>query len=132
MAIGLSSNPENIKAKDRQMLVGPPVDSNPDGGGAPAGVQTDNDTLGDLTPTKGRIVVGNGTAWVILEPGPQGYVLMVDSAEAVGVKWGLSTSPDLYAFDERDLWLYGWDADLLDEVLLNLVLPEYWLFEDLP
>ena len=134
MSVGLSSNPDGIVAKDRQMLVGPPVDSNPGSGGTPSGGGTDNDTLGDLTPTKGRIVVGNGVAWTVLAVGAQGYVLTVDPTSPVGISWQDPTAPaSLYSLDERDLWLYGSDdPDFTDEWILNVVFPDPWLFEDLP
>lgn len=135
MAIGLSSNPDNIIAKDRQMLVGPPVDSTPGSGGStPSSPPTaDSDTLGDIAPTKGRLAVGNGSIWTFLDVGPVGYVLTVDPTSATGLSWGLASSPVLYEFDERDLWLYGSDdPDFTDEWILNLVIPDPWLFEDLP
>jgi hypothetical protein len=39
------------------------------------------------TPTKGRIMVGNGSAWVPLTVGTDTHVLTADSVEALGVKW---------------------------------------------
>lgn len=112
MAIGLSSNPENILAKDRQVLVGPPPDSSPGSGSSTPTVPTvPTDTLGDLTPTKGNLVVGNGSIWTILAVGADDYVLIADTAEAVGMRWGPVVVPAVVVvtFDERDLWTYGID-----------------------
>lgn len=39
------------------------------------------------TPAKGTVVVYNGTDWVNLGVGTNGYVLTADSAESSGVKW---------------------------------------------
>lgn len=131
---GLSSNPDRVIAKDRQMLIGPPVDSNPGSGSStPSSPPTaDSDTLGDITPTKGRIAVGNGSIWTFLDVGPVGYVLTVDPTTPTGLSWGLASSPVLYQFDERDLWTYGPDdPDFTDEWILNIVIPDPWLFEDL-
>jgi len=132
MPTGLSSNPDNIKAKDRQMLVGP----SPDGDGVtstPTSPSTDTDTLGDLTPVKGTIAVGDGSNWNVLAVGPQGYILYADPTQTVGLIWGDPTTAPvgLYQFDERDLWTYDWEAETYDDVVFNDVIPEYWLFEDL-
>jgi hypothetical protein len=40
-----------------------------------------------LAPTKGRMIVGNGTAWVDLGVGIDDQVLVADSNEAEGIKW---------------------------------------------
>jgi hypothetical protein len=39
------------------------------------------------TPTKGHILVGNGTAWLPLTVGTNTHVLTADSVESLGVKW---------------------------------------------
>ena len=41
----------------------------------------------DLPPTKGALIVGNGSEWVLLEVGPDPATLIADSAESVGVRW---------------------------------------------
>ena len=40
-----------------------------------------------LAPTKGRLIAGNGSAWVDLGVGTNDQILTADSAETVGVKW---------------------------------------------
>jgi hypothetical protein len=129
MPTGLSSNKDKITAKDRKVLVGPAPDG--DGAGAPTpGPDVDTDTLGDLTPTKGNLVVGNGSAWAVLPvSGNDDYVLIEDSAEVLGMRWGPVVVPTpASAFDERDLWLYGeWDPDLKDLTDPDL---DLWMFGD--
>jgi hypothetical protein len=43
--------------------------------------------LTGLAPTKGRVIVGDGSAWQALTVGANGYSLVADSAESLGVKW---------------------------------------------
>lgn len=61
--------------------------------------------LDSYTPTKGRILVGDGTNFVVLGVGTDGQALVADSAQTTGVKWaaaGISSaasfpsSPTLY------------------------------------
>ncbi len=40
-----------------------------------------------LAPTKGRLIVGDGTNWVDLGVGTNNHVLTADSAQAKGLKW---------------------------------------------
>lgn len=40
-----------------------------------------------LAPTKGRLIVGNGSNWVDLGVGTDGHALVADSAQAKGLKW---------------------------------------------
>ena len=49
----------------------------------------DNDLadLAALTPTKGNILVGNDTDWILLAAGTNDHVLTADSTQASGVKW---------------------------------------------
>lgn len=49
-------------------------------------------TLAGYAPTKGRILVGDGTDWNVLPVGTDDYVLEADSAESLGVKWAVSQS----------------------------------------
>lgn len=55
--------------------------------------------LAGVAPTKGRVLVGNGTAWTHLGVGADGTVATADSAEAVGIKWatpGLGVAENIY------------------------------------
>ena len=47
----------------------------------------DLDDLAALTPTKGNLIVGNGTDWVAVGVGTDGQVLEADSGETAGVAW---------------------------------------------
>ena len=60
-----------------------------------------SDTLGDLTPTKGNIAVGNGSSWTVLAVGADSTTLTADSAEATGLKWaaGGGSSQFLSGYD---------------------------------
>jgi hypothetical protein len=46
--------------------------------------------IADSTPTKGRILVGNGTTFVVIDVGTNGQVLTADSAQASGLTWSSS------------------------------------------
>lgn len=54
---------------------------------------TDNDTLGELTPTKGNLVSADGTSWSTLGVGTNDYVLTADSTQPLGVKWASAAQP---------------------------------------
>jgi hypothetical protein len=45
-----------------------------------------------LAPTKGRLIVGDGTNWVDLGVGSNNQVLTADSAQSKGVKWATAAS----------------------------------------
>src|SRR5262249_55551964 len=47
----------------------------------------DLDDTSGLAPTKGNVLVGNGTAWVALGVGANGFVVTADPAQPTGVKW---------------------------------------------
>ena len=57
-------------------------------------VQAYDDDISDiaaLTPTKGNLMVGNGTDWVAVGVGTDGQLLTADSGEASGVIWAGTT-----------------------------------------
>lgn len=73
-----------------------PPSSNPTGGGilyADAGALKYRDSAGaiyvpiPLTGTKGDVLAHNGSAWVKLGAGTNGYVLTADSGQATGLAW---------------------------------------------
>lgn len=45
-----------------------------------------------LTPTKGNLLVGNGSAWVAVGVGTNDQVLTADSTQSSGVKWAAATA----------------------------------------
>ena len=47
----------------------------------------DLDDLAALTPTKGKLIVGNGTDWINLSLGDDDEVLTADASETSGTKW---------------------------------------------
>jgi hypothetical protein len=50
-------------------------------------LDSDLTTIAALTPTKGNVMIGNGSSWVALGVGTNGYVHMADSAQTTGTKW---------------------------------------------
>jgi len=48
--------------------------------------------IAGLSPTKGNVVVGNGTHWVALGVGTNDHVLTADSTQTAGVKWAAQAS----------------------------------------
>lgn len=55
-------------------------------------LNTNLTTLAGLTPTKGSILVGDGTSWQTVGVGADGEAIVADSAEDTGVKWGSVSS----------------------------------------
>lgn len=47
---------------------------------------SDLESIANLTPSKGRILVGDGSNWNVLNPGTDGQIITYDSAEVVGLK----------------------------------------------
>jgi hypothetical protein len=46
-------------------------------------------------PARGNLLVGNGAAWTVLGSGPNGQVLMADSAQTAGLKWSIVSAGDM-------------------------------------
>lgn len=44
--------------------------------------------IAGITPVKGRMLVGNGTSWLPIDPGTDGFALIADSGQATGLNWG--------------------------------------------
>lgn len=64
------------------------------------------------TPTKGSMLVGNGTAWTLLPVGADDKVLISDSAQTLGVKWG---DPGASALDNESFLVLSLTGDLSNE-----------------
>ena len=50
-------------------------------------LDSDLTAIAALAPTKGNLMVGNGSAWVAVGVGTNGQVLEADSVQAAGLKW---------------------------------------------
>lgn len=67
-------------------------------------LDTDLSAIAALAPTKGRLIVGNGSAWVDLGVGTDGQVIEADSADAKGVAWKTPAAGGSWTFlEEIDL-----------------------------
>lgn len=53
-------------------------------------LDVDLTTIAAIAPTKGRLLVGDGTSWVAVPVGPDDQILTADSAQAPGLKWAAS------------------------------------------
>lgn len=62
------------------------------------------DEIAALLPTKGVIIAGNGTSWVILDAGNDNDHLVADSTQASGVKWTSAVIPNY-----GSMWLHEVD-----------------------
>ncbi|MDQ3106308.1 MAG: hypothetical protein M3Q68_00690, partial [Actinomycetota bacterium] len=56
--------------------------------------------LAALAPTKGRLIVGDGSNWLDLGVGSNDQVLTADSVQAKGVKWASASGTSLTVADE--------------------------------
>lgn len=57
--------------------------------GALIGLPDLSDVTDGITPTKGKLLVGNGTLWNTLGVGADGFALVADSTQTLGTKWSL-------------------------------------------
>lgn len=77
----------------------------------------DLDDIAALTPTKGNLLVGNGTDWIALGVGTNDHVLTADSAQASGTKWAAPAAGDgtgwsyLDDGNETTTWAVPFDTD---------------------
>ena len=83
MPLGSGANRDNLDVRDREILKGPL----PDGALGIPPQDSVGQHLFQLTPTKGNLIVGNGSVWALLAVGLTGQLLSVDLAEATGLKW---------------------------------------------
>lgn len=77
--------------------------------------QTLNANLTDIsgiTPTKGRLIVGNGTNWVDLGVSTDGYSLEADSSATSGLKWNVNKAVAIAAGDLNQPKVKGEALDL--------------------
>lgn len=65
------------------------------------------------TPTKGRMLVANGSAWTILEPPvDDGKAILSDSGESLGVRWGDAGASTI---DDEQYLVMAFTGDLPNE-----------------
>lgn len=77
------------------------------------------DDLAGLTPTKGNLIVGDGTNFVSIGVGSDGNILTADSAQGVGMAWAAGGSGGGGAPTTASYVTLGTDASLSDERVLT-------------
>jgi len=66
------------------------------------------------TPAKGRLIVGNATPlWDYIAPGTDGYYLVADSTQTLGLKWQTLGAPPAHVHSAADITSGSLDGDRL-------------------
>lgn len=71
------------------------------------------------TPTKGNLLVGNGTNWTTLGVGTDGQALLADSGSSAGLAWGAGGGGGSGAPTDATYLTLGTNASLSDERVLT-------------
>lgn len=75
----------------------------------------DLDSIASLSPAKGNVIGGTGAAWAALTVGTDGQVLIADSTQATGLRWGSGGGGGGGGTLTPSYLTLGTDVDLLNE-----------------